>query len=278
MAFVGIAAAGWLYFENNIPTVSHYYIKKGLRRPVRLLQISDLHGKSFSRNQKRLIQAVAQNKPDLIVITGDSVNSSGRGLYGAECLVARACLIAPVVMIAGNHEQRSGHCDDYLNRFSQLGAVTLKNEFHRICLNDIEINFLGLCEQQSLSTKDYFQAITKTMHYTDNRHLLTKLEQMNGLRILLSHFPENFAMIDHLSYNQFEFDLMLSGHLHGGQWRIPPQNQAVFSTGQGFFPKYSQGHHRSCNGSSLIVSRGLGNGRLLPRVNNRPEIVVVDFV
>ncbi|MGN0529443.1 MAG: phosphoesterase, partial [Eubacterium sp.] len=111
-----------------------------------------------------------------------------------------------------------------------------------------------------------------TFEYRDMSGYFDKLSQAQGFKIVLSHFPENFEKINELYYKQYDFDLQLSGHAHGGQFILPIVGP-VFSPGQGVFPKYARGSFGER--PMLIVSRGLGNAEFPFRLFNHPEINVI---
>lgn len=263
----------WLAHQNNDLTLRRYRLRRGLPRPVRIVQLADLHGKRFPPQNQPLLSLVERARPHLIVLTGDTVSASCRHLAATAALVGRLAALAPVAVIAGNHEQRSRRCDEIMARFAAQGALVLRDQLATLELAGQPAHLLGLCEPQAISRRDYLDAALGTLTYADNRPLLAQLAARTGIRLVLSHFPENFACIGPLSYNRCDFDVMFAGHAHGGQFRLPYIG-GLYAPGQGFFPLYDAGLYGGRAGRpALVLSRGLGNDSFLPRVNNRPEVV-----
>lgn len=267
--------AGALYLDrgNNTLETNAYSIKKGLREPITVVSLADLHGKRFIRPGNDILSRVRALKPDIVAFPGDTVSADMKGLSGAVRLVGELAKHSSVVMIPGNHERRSGRCREIMALFSEAGATVLQDEIRALEIKGTPVHILGLCEPIGESRKDYLRAEIGTLSYPDNAKLLLDLARREGLRIVLSHFPETFALTGECAYKRYDFDLMLSGHAHGGQIRLP-EIGGLFAPGQGIFPKYTSGLYGG-DGPALVVSRGLGNDTLIPRINNRPEIAVV---
>ena len=242
-----------------------------LPEPIRILQIADLHGRIFGPNNRDLTDMARVISPDLIVFTGDTVSARCENLLPTARLLRELCQIAPAFLIPGNHELRSGRWEELSQGFRNVGATVLENERFDGVFKGVPVHILGLSEGLAVSRMDYLREFLGTMRHADCTQALSELSACDGVRIVLSHFPELFAGIGRLSYRNFRFDLMLAGHAHGGQFRLG--RFAVYAPGQGLFPRYTAGvHHRR---PALIVSRGLGNDSPLPRLNNPPELVLV---
>ena len=136
-------------------------------------------------------------------------------------------------------------------------------------INEVKVNILGLDEGIARSRFDYISAALGTLSYPKNDELFYRLDSLKGAKIVLSHFPECFSKGE---YCRHRFDLMVSGHAHGGHMRFN-NRLSLFAAGQGFFPKFCQGLYGS--GPKLLVCRGLGNDSPLPRINNRPEMALI---
>lgn len=130
---------------------------------------------------------------------------------------------------------------------------------------------MGLDENQA-DFKDYKARKKGTFKYKDMKPYFDKLDKLDGYKIVLSHFPENFEKVEENHYAQYDFDLQLSGHAHGGQF-ILPFIGPIYSPGQGLFPKYAVGSFG--DRPKLIISRGLGNAEFPLRLFNHPEINVI---
>lgn len=270
-ALSGAAAGAALCCENNALQVTHYSVEAKLRRPIRLLVISDLHGKQFGKDNTALIKRIRLLRPDLIVFPGDSVSSSLYNLEATLMLFRRLSDLCPCFLIPGNHEKRSGKWGRLSNQIKSTGITVLQNERADTVIQGQKLHILGLDEGLALSRLDYLRAACGTLKHPDNRHLLKELASLDGVRIVLSHFPENYALIGELSYCRFPFDLMVCGHAHGGHMRL--FGKPVYSPGQGFMPRFADGLYGKA--PALLVSRGLGNDSPIPRINNRPELPLV---
>lgn len=266
------AGAAYGYYQNNALQVTRHTLNVGLSRPVKLVCLSDLHGKQFGRCNASLIDQVRALSPDVIVFPGDTVSADCHNLDLTVLLMRTLCSISPCFLIAGNHEHRSGRWDEIAQMFRLAGVCVLENEQFDGEVQGIALHILGLDEGLAASRFDYLRAACKTLQYADNRPALQALSKQSGVRIVLSHFPENYALINQLSYCRFPFDLMVCGHAHGGHFRFG-SNISFFAAGQGFLPRFSEGIYG--HEPTLLVSRGLGNDSPLPRIHNRPEIVLV---
>ena len=269
--------AGALYLnrENNTIKVEPYCIKKGLEKPITVVSLADLHGKRFDQDGNNLLNIVRSLKPDIVVFPGDTVSYTAKGLSGTVRLVGEIAKFSKVFMIPGNHEHRSDRIDEIMALFAENGATVLKNELWQGNIKDTPVSILGLSEEIGTSRLDYLSAAMGTLEYPDNSKLLLDFAQKDGVKILLSHFPETFGLTGERSYKRYTFDLMLAGHAHGGQIRLPSVG-GLFAPGQGILPKYTFGKYG--DSPALIVSRGLGNDSFIPRVNNRPEVSVITIM
>jgi hypothetical protein len=230
----------------------------------RIVHVSDLHNAEFGANQSRLIGAVKDVSPDLIAITGDLIDSRHTDIEKAMDFINSAVRIAPVYYVTGNHEARTKEYAKLEAQMSEAGIVILKDEGTIIERGGDSIRLFGL-NDPSFALEDN--------RLGDNAVIIdTKLKSIpsesNEYTILLSHRPELFDV-----YVTNSIDLVLSGHAHGGQVRLPFVGGLVVPN-QGFFPVYSDGVYEK-DQTRMVVSRGLGNSIAPVRVNNRPELVIV---
>lgn len=265
-----IAIGVFLYLQNNIIDITEYnqkYYKAG--KPIRIVQLSDLHSKPF----KKVLKKVDKLNPDIICITGDYINDRGKNkqkmLEYGKALVSKA----KVYYITGNHERRLDDFDSLMNELSEIGFIVLLNRVSVYNDKGFEIDFLGLDENQA-SFDDYRARKNGTFEYKDMSPYFKKFENFSGYKILLSHFPENFEGVKEMDYSKYDFDLQLSGHAHGGQFCLPFIGP-VYSPGQGLKPKYAKGSFG--DRPKLIISRGLGNAEFPFRLFNHPEINVINI-
>lgn len=267
-AAAAVIIAVFCYYQNNKIDVTEYIeISKDIKNPVTLVQLSDLHSKPF----KKVLQKLDEIKPDVIAITGDFINDKGRNHEKMMCFGKELLDRAPVFYITGNHERRLEYFDTLMDKLKALGFTVLLNDTAQISIGSSTITFLGLDENQA-DFKDYKARKNGTFKYKDMSPYFKELDKYTGYKVVLSHFPENFEMVEENNYSQYDFDLQLSGHAHGGQFILPIIGP-VFSPGQGLFPKYARGSFGER--PKMIVSRGLGNAEFPLRLFNHPEINVI---
>ena len=263
-----VLIAIFLYLQNNIIDITKYRIESDkIDGRIKIAQLSDLHSKPF----KKVPDILTEIKPDLILITGDYINDRQRNkekmfAFGKELLG-----IAPVIYITGNHERRLSNFDNLMEELKGLGFTVLLNDIKELNINGNSLIILGLDENQA-DFDDYKARKNGTFIYKDMKPYFNELDNYNGYKIVLSHYPENFKAVSEMNYSQYDFDLQLSGHAHGGQF-ILPLFGPVFSPGQGVRPKYARGSFGER--PRLIVSRGLGNAEFPFRLFNHPEINLI---
>ena len=234
-----------------------------------MVQLSDLH----SKPAKNVLNTVKELTPDIIFITGDYINDHEKNKekmlsYGKELVKT-----APVFYITGNHERRLENFDELMSKLKGIGFTVLLDETDDIIINGNKINILGLDENQA-GFDDYKARKNGTFKYKDESLLFKELSEKSGYKVVLSHYPENFMAVSENDYSQYDFDIQLSGHAHGGQF-ILPLIGPVFSPGQGIMPKYAKGSFGER--PKLIISRGIGNAEFPFRLFNHPEINVIDI-
>lgn len=260
----------FLYCQNNIIDVTKYQLHSNdVNSEIKIVQLSDLHSKPFGK----VIELTEKQAPDIIVITGDYINDKCRNKnkmlqFGIELLN-----IAPVYYITGNHERRLNNFDELMGELKNIGFTVLLNEIVTTDINGSTVNILGLDENQA-DFEDYKARKNGTFQYQDMSGYFNSLAKLNGFKLVLSHFPENYKAVTENNYSQYDFDLQLSGHAHGGQFILPIIGP-VFSPGQGIRPKYARGSFG--DRPKLIVSRGLGNAEFPFRLFNHPQINVISI-
>lgn len=258
--FALVLLIDFCWYENNHLDITTYDLDYHLGTDIKIMQLSDLHGKQFRSNNKPLIHAIDRFSPDLIAVTGDAIDRHGENLSETLDFLESLAQRYPVFYVFGNHEMDDRVRDTIYKRVTKDNLCFLNNEMAEINVRGVPVHILGLNERSGWYDHD------------TNVWLFEQLAQMGGLRLVLSHYPENYALIKEANYQQYDFDLMLSGHAHGGQWRLPLIG-AVFSPGQGWFPKYTAGVFG--DHPQLIVSRGLGNSSFPLRLFNHPELVEI---
>ena len=253
-------------FQNNVIGVSiqdysNYKIPSAFDG-YKIVQISDLHNKSFGKDNINLITKIIRENPDIIVITGDLLDSNRTDYQTALSFVRQASAYAPIYYVSGNHESYlpQSEYQQFINDISIY--VTIIDDRSAILEKDDDcINLVGLADPEMTNS-----ILTEKQRVRDSSVL--NLIQPDMLNILLSHRPELLSV-----YSAYGFDLVLSGHAHGGQFRLPFVG-GIYAPNQGWFPTYSNGSYQS-NNTEMIVSRGLGNSIIPIRIFNRPEIVTI---
>ena len=260
---------GFFYYENNGISTTNYEVDCGIGKDINVVHLSDLHGKEFGKNNEKLKRLILKEKPDLVVATGDMIDSSLKNMEGVIDFLSDLSKSVKVVYISGNNEQRCKKAEYIFESLKSKGVIVLKNEIITLSLNGVKVNILGMFEKPKGDLHSSIKKINGSYAYEDSRKLFKRLENLEGLKIILSHYPELFEV----EYSKYDFHIMFSGHAHGGQFRIPIVKRGLIAPGQGFFPKYTEGMHGNKN--KLIISRGLGNSTKIKRLFNRPEIVKV---
>lgn len=225
----------------------------------KIVQISDLHNAEFGTDNQKLIDILKSEAPDAIVITGDLIDARRTNTEIAESFARRCMEIADCYYVPGNHEARLGDTyDAFESALIADGMNVLRNGSVRIRKEMDAIRIIGVDDPAFAKASD---AIT---------NLDAALEALSSddFTILLAHRPE---LID--EYSKWGIDLVLSGHAHGGQIRLPGIG-GLYAPGQGFFPRYTSGNY-TVGDTEMIVSRGIGNSAFPLRVNDRPEVVIV---
>lgn len=249
-----IATIFFIHFQNNSIVINEIdYYNKNLPtsfEDFKILHISDLHNKEFDN---KLIRHIEKINPNIIVITGDLIDSRNTNIEIAMNFIENLVKISDVYYVSGNHEIRSKEYDNLIKLLEKQNVIVLENKIDEIVINNEKINILGIMDFSFFNNeKDYQEQI--------------KINE--GFNLLLAHRPEFFDI-----YVDSKVDLVFSGHAHGGQIRLPFVG-GLIAPGQGIFPKYTSGSHKR-GGTTMIVSRGLGNSLFPIRVFNRPELIVV---
>lgn len=259
---VGIPAA-YLYIGTLFKslTVRNYKLKtKKISKPFRIVLISDLHSFTFGENQCELTGLIKKQKPDLIMLAGD-IFVEYKAHENPIILLKGIMDIAPCYYVMGNHEILCADTKEIKKIAGEHGIVILEGSCKEVEVNGQNINICGL--------DDPF--VGEARLEEEIRHLTAV--KKNNYSILLSHRAE---LVE--EYKEMNFDLVLAGHSHGGQWRLPYILNGVYAPYQGIFPKYAGGLYEY-NNTVEIVSRGLGLVKYerIPRIYNPPEVVVVDI-
>ena len=246
--------------ETNYYTVSSDNLPETFKG-YRIAHVSDLHNTEIGKDNEKLLSMLKEAAPDIIAITGDIIDSRNADVQTALEFAAEAMEIAPCYYVTGNHEARIPELRELKEGLAESGVIVLEDEGSELEQNGETITLFGV-NDPSFST-DYL--------FGDSQSVMKdQLNSENGFTILLSHRPELFEV-----YADKSIDLVLSGHAHGGQFRLPFLG-GIVAPNQGFFPEYDAGMFTEGN-TTMIVSRGIGNSIIPIRFNNRPEIIVIEL-
>ena len=269
LSVVLIGLVVWVVWGNTALELNTYTITSS-RLPenfdgYRIAHVSDLHNAQMGKDNEKVLSMLRQADPDIIAITGDLIDSRNTNLEIALQFVKEAMKIAPCYYVTGNHEARVSEYDLLKAGMVSAGVVILENDQAEINIDGNAITLIGV-DDPSFQT-DYLFGDSDAVI---NAKLTELHTDGNGFTILLSHRPELFSI-----YAAHDVDLVLSGHAHGGQFRIPFIG-GVVAPNQGLFPKFDAGVYTDGN-TNMLVSRGVGNSIIPFRVNNRPEIILVEL-
>ena len=244
-----LVICGFCLFQNYHLTTSTYDVDLGLSDDVKIVQVSDLHNQFFGINQSVLLKNIEACDPDIIVVTGDIVDSTHTSYSIAMDFIEGAVKIAPVYYVTGNHENRlqGDKLDKFYDDMRASGVVFLDDTY----VDMGEYTLAGIADS-SLESFDAYPA------FTDEKPV-----------VMLAHEPDYVSL-----YQSLGADLVLTGHVHGGQIIIPGKC-GLLSPDFTFFPELYEGMH-SYGSMTLIVSRGLGNSIAPVRINDYPELVVIN--
>ena len=232
--------------------------------PVRLAVLTDLHACAYGEGQRNLLDAVAAQSPDLVLLCGDIVDDDPR-MPEERALVTVEALaeVWPVYYVTGNHEFWTGRVEEVKDLLRAHGAVVLEGESVTVTAAG-QILRIGGIDDPYVGEDVWREQLGAVTAAQDGAHV----------SVLLTHRPERVE-----NYAGRGFDLVLAGHAHGGQWRLPGLINGLIAPNQGLFPRYAGGRYDLGEGTDMIVSRGLAReSTRIPRLYNRPELVVVDVV
>ena len=243
--------------DARLLTVTYTVQSDKVESPVRLAVLTDLHSCVYGEDQQELLAAVAALKPDAVLLGGDIVDDK-MPEEAAWKTVASLAEAYPCAYVTGNHEWWSGEAERMCAQMEQLGVAVLRGDSVVWTLNGQTIVVCGMDDPDS-GEDQLFAAAGGVRD--------------DALTLLLAHRPERIR-----DYLQYPFDLIVSGHAHGGQWRLPGVINGLYAPDQGLFPRYAGGRY-DFEDSVFLVSRGLAReSTMIPRFFNRPELVLAEIV
>lgn len=248
-------------------TVRHYTRATAkVTAPIRLVMLSDYHSTGFGKNQKNLVEAIRKQKPDILLMAGDMVDDE-RPEDNARQLFEQLGQDYPCFYVSGNHECWTGRLDEVKEEIRSYGITVLEGDVLTVNIKGQELALAGVDDPCALMDE---KGWAYPAPWAEQLAACGAAIDGDVYTVLLSHRPECMD-----EYSQYGFDLVLSGHAHGGQIRIPFLMNGLYAPAQGFFPDYAGGEYTLAE-TTMIVGRGLARD-WIPRIFNPPELVVVDI-
>lgn len=278
-----LALAVELYVSNNVLTVSEYAIEAEVEEPLRIVQLTDLHNKEFGKGNKRLVQKVQEQDPDLIFMTGDMINEDDENLDVIIGLIQSLNKIAPVYFSYGNHEkawENTFSDNDLRGSLEKAGAIVLDDEYLDTEFHGMKVRLGGYY--------GYYRRSVMTTSDPDKRKEIDacyqEYEDTDRYKILLCHIPTSWMDWDDINgypdsvkqsdyYDGNNVNLVFSGHYHGGQVRVPGLG-GLYAPYVKWFPKFTKGIFEG-EKTTCVLSAGLGSYGWILRAFNNPEVVSV---
>ncbi|KGL44237.1 serine/threonine protein phosphatase [Listeria newyorkensis] len=274
--FAAIAFTGYAYWSTKQLKTTDYNIVSAKIAPeldgFRILQLSDVHGDTFGRYNHRLIKKIWAIDPDIIVVTGDLLDGD-EGINTAITLMRKLARRYPIYYVTGNHEARSANLEDLLPELDKAGITYLKNQHVYIERDGKSFALAGIDDPSMLIQKPHQLTFAEEIA-REEEIVATEIEEATTgipdsiFTFLLSHRPEKWPL-----YQQAPVDLVCCGHAHGGQVRLP-FTEGLYAPHQGLMPKWTAGL-KEAKGKAMIISRGVGNATLVPRVFNEPDLPII---
>lgn len=261
----GILLYNWQLNKNFITTFYSVTVDKPVE-DLRIVELSDLHLREYGADNAELVQKVRNLAPDIIAVAGDMNIDENTDYSSVLSLMRQLVEIAPVYYAPGNHEwgaRFSNGSNSLFDDIEATGVHWMDGTYEDVEINGSKLRIGGFFEWPGAQLeRENSKAVANALNGETN-------DLSNTCTILICHCPE----VLYTSLADYQFDLVLSGHVHGGQVRIG--SHGLWSTSQGFLPKYTSGV-RTLGKSQVVISRGLGDSEPYPRIFNQPELVVVD--
>lgn len=259
---LGTAALFLTGSTDEMTTVSYQVESPKAASPIRLALVTDLHSCDYGEGQADLLEAIAAQAPDAVLLGGDIIDDDIPREKG-ELFVTEVSKRYPTFYVSGNHEFRTDDMAGIKEFLRSAGATVLEGDCIPLTVGGQTIQLCGVDDPEGIGQRAMELQLAQAAAQADP----------DQLTVLLSHRPE---LID--LYRSFgSFDLILSGHAHGGQWRIPGLMNGLLAPNQGLFPDYAGGRYEFPD-CTFLVSRGLAReSTRIPRLFNPPELVIIDI-
>jgi len=253
-------------FDVRLKTVTYNVKSPKIDSKIKLSLVTDLHSCYYGKNQKKLLNKIEKYQPDVVLLCGD-IFDDVLDDNNAKVFVDALAQKYKTYYVSGNHEWWSKRMDNMFDYLTDKGIVVLRGNTDVIKIGENKISVSGIDDPEVNVYDSAYPAWEKQL-----KEVGEKAEE-DIFNLLLAHRPENAE-----KYFQYDFDAVLSGHAHGGQFGIPFILNGLYAPNQGFFPKLAGGMY-DFDGRKLIVSRGLSReSTRIPRIFNRPELVFVNII
>ena len=244
--------------DSRLKTVTYEIVSDEVESPVTLAVLADLHGCSYGEGQRELLDAVSKVQPDAVLMLGDIVDDV-MPEKNAWTTVSALSEEYPCYYVTGNHEWRTD-AERICDEMSELGITVLRGDCTELVVGEMVLTLCGLDDPDAGLWQEQWERLEETV-------------EGDAFTVLLSHRPERVE-----DYESLGTDLVVAGHAHGGQWRIPGVLNGLLAPHQGLFPPYAGGMY-PLEETTMVVSRGLAReSTLVPRIFNRPEMVLIDLL
>lgn len=250
----------------------YYSIPLNITGSIRIVQLTDLHNVEFGEDNEELIKMVDDQNPDIIFMIGDMLNEEDENTDISCSLIQHLCQVAPIYFSYGNHEKEweIKFQMDLRQLLTDSGAIVLDCEYQDVVVKNQELRiggYYGYYRQPGMITVDEQQ---KALEFA----FADSFEDTEDVKLLLCHIPT--AWVDWEYIDKYPIDVVFSGHYHGGQVRLPIIG-GLYAPYIGLFPPNTRGVFSGTK-AVCVLSTGLGSESCIPRINNPPEVMVVDLL
>lgn len=265
VAFICAILCGFLWYSNNVVYVEEYQYIADIPEnfsDYKIVHLTDFHIGDNISLYNSVIEKVSALKPDVIVVTGDFIDSDKYNEKNALSVAKRLCAISEVYYVSGNHEGALlTKQPDLFEKFETAGFKLLDNTYVYLKKGDQCIALAGTKDESMYFSENFeemkFDGISNTTNGIPN----------GMFTVFLAHRPENIELYVR------DNTLVLCGHTHGGQIYMPLIG-GFYAPGQGYLPKYYRGMY-AVNGCDMLVNRGIGNSSAPQRIFNQPEVALI---